>query len=138
MHRAPSKPPPGQNRLSLRLIRGRSRYDVFFRSRQGTLRGFFDEIGDGLRLRYIHVVATFDLDNHRASAFGHSPLSVRRDHFVFGRDQVPTWLCSPCRLGDRTTERIETPRDLRVGHERSHVWTHVRGECGWELRLIEE
>jgi hypothetical protein len=65
-------------------------------------------------------------------------LGVRRDHLVFGSDKVPAWLCSPCRLGDRTTERLDTPRDLRVGHKRSHIRTHVRGEEGREFGFIKE
>src|SRR6266849_3472982 len=115
-----------------------TRSGLFMPSCQGTRCGLFDEMSDGLRLRHIHGVAAFDLDDRRACAFGHSPLSVRRDHLVFGRDLVPAWLCSPRRLGDRATERLDTPRNLRVGHERSHVRTYVRGECGRELGLIEE
>ena len=92
-----------------------TRCGCFFPCRQGTRGGFFDEVSDGFRLRHIHGVAAFDLDDRRAGALGHSTLSVRRDHFVFGRDQVPAWLGSPRRLGDRAIERVETPRDLGVG-----------------------
>src|SRR5579863_6267 len=62
-------------------------------------------------------------------------LSIRRDHLVFSSDEVPAWLCSPRWLGNRTTERLDTPRDLGVGHERSHIWTHVRGEGAREPRV---
>jgi hypothetical protein len=31
---------------------------------------------DGLRLRHVHGVAAFDLDDRRAGAFGHHPLGV--------------------------------------------------------------
>src|ERR1700726_2611027 len=75
---------------------------------------------------------------NRPEMFGHGMLGVRRDHLVFGSDKVPAWLCPPRRLGDRTTESFDSPRDLRVGHKRSHIWTHIRGEEGREFGFIEE
>ena len=44
-------------------------------------------------MRHVHGVAAFDLDNGRACSFGHRPLGVWREHLVFGRDEVPAWLC---------------------------------------------
>jgi hypothetical protein len=35
-------------------------------------------------------------------------------------------------------ERFETPRDLRVGHERSHVGADIRSERRPKLRAIEK
>src|SRR5277367_1366849 len=95
-------------------------------------------MSDGLRMGQEHRVTALNLDHGRPCAFGHGPLSVRRDHLVFGSDEEPAWLCSPCRLGDGTAERLDTPRDLGVGHARSHVRIHVRGEEGGKLGLIEE
>src|SRR5260370_35261028 len=89
-------------------------------------------------MQYIVCVAGFNVDLDWACAFGHGPLGVRRDHLVYGSDEEPAWLCSPRRLGDGTAERLDTPRDLGVGHERSHVRIHVRGEEGGKLGLIEE
>ena len=101
---------------ALRLVESRSPLGYFcglcrrcglcLSCRQGAGCGLFDKMSDGLWLRHIHSVAAFLLDDRGAGALGHRPLGVRRDHFVFGRDQVPAWLCSPCRLVDRTAERL--------------------------------
>ena len=40
-----------------------TRCGFFFPCRQGAGGGFFDEVSDSLRLRHIHGVAAFDLDN---------------------------------------------------------------------------
>lgn len=133
------KPPFRPVVLSASLFRGRqgARCGCAAR-RQSTRCGLFDEMGAGLRLRHAHRVTAFYLDDRGAGALRHHPLGVRRDHFVFGSDHVPAWLCSPRGLGDRAIQRVQTPRDLGVRHERGRVWTHVPSECSWEFRLIEE
>src|SRR2546428_13128775 len=78
----------------------------------------FNQLGDGIWLRNINRVAARNLDDCRASALGHKMLGRRRNHPVLGSDQVPTRLGLPRRLADRATERFDTPRHLRVGHER--------------------
>src|ERR1700722_17376698 len=135
----PTKPPPAQKSSSPSFT-VRTIYLLRFslRCSQGIRCGLFDEMNDRLRMRHVHGMAAFDLHDRRSCAFGHGMLGVGRDHLVFSSDKVPAWLCSPCRLGDRTTERLDTPRDLRVGHKRSHIRTHVRGEEGREFGFIKE
>src|SRR5262245_52663471 len=65
-------------------------------------RCLFDEGSNCLRLRYIHSVVGFNLYNGCAGAFGHHPLSIRRDHLVFGGEYEPAGLCFPRRFTDRT------------------------------------
>jgi hypothetical protein len=57
----PGIPPPGRVPLSARLLCGPS--GLFLPCHQGTHCGLFDEMSDGLRLRHIHGVAAFDLDD---------------------------------------------------------------------------
>src|SRR2546425_9995686 len=72
----------------------------------------FNQLGDGIWLRNINRVAARNLDDCRASALGHETLCRWRDHLVFGGDQIPTRLGSPCRFADLATQRCNAPRDL--------------------------
>ena len=55
------KPPPARIPLSARLFC--DQYTRPLRCYRGTRCGLFDEMSDGLRLRHIHGVAAFDLDD---------------------------------------------------------------------------
>src|ERR1041385_6166547 len=74
-------------------------------------------MGHFARLRHVHGVAALDLDHRRSRALGHRALCVRRDHFVVGRDQVPTRFVLPRRLRDRATQCLYAPGNPGVGHE---------------------
>ena len=118
----PTKPPPARMTFSPSFT-VRTIYLLRFslRCSHGAGCGLFDETSDRLRMRHVHGMAAFDLHDGRSCALGHDPLGVRRDHLVFGSDKVPAWLCLLRRLGDRTAKSFDTPRDLRVGHKRSHI-----------------
>src|SRR6266516_4149632 len=77
-------------------------------------------------------------DHRRAGALRHRTLSRRRDHAVFGADEVPARLLPPGRLGYRAAQSVDAPRDLRVGHECSLFLIEVAGESRVELLLVEE
>jgi transcriptional regulator with GAF, ATPase, and Fis domain len=51
---------------------------------------------------------------------------------------ITAWLRLPGQLGDGAIERFETPRHLRVRHERSRVGAHVSSERRLKLRPIEK
>ena len=62
--RRPRKPSAWSNPLSARLFCGQyTPSGLFLPCHQGTRCGLFDEMSDGLRLRHIHGVAAFDLDD---------------------------------------------------------------------------
>src|SRR5262249_47343792 len=98
----------------------------------------FDEGSNRLRLRYVHCVVGFNLYNGCAGAFGHHPLSIRRDHLVFGGEYEPTGLCFPRRFSDRTGWTLCAPRDLGIRHERGRVRIYVCGECRPKFGLVKE
>ena len=61
---APGSPPPGRIPLSAWLFCGQyTTSGLFLPCQQGTRCGLFDEMSDGHRLRHIHGVAAFDLDD---------------------------------------------------------------------------
>ena len=82
-------------------------------------------------------MATRDLDDYRTRALGHKVLGRRWNHLILGGDQIPTRLGPPCRLTDRATECLDTPRNLRVSHEGGLLRIHVGRERGGELCLVE-
>ena len=57
---------------------------------------------------------------------------------VIGRHQVPAGPAAPGRFTDLAIERLDAPRDLRVGHECSVWGGDVRGERSREFLTIEE
>ena len=80
----------------------------------------------------------FGFDDRRTSALEHDTLRVRRNHPVFGRDEIPAWLRFPRGFCHGAVERFEAPRDMRVRHECRRGSAHVRSERGSELRPIEK
>src|SRR2546427_10819560 len=93
-----------------------------------SFRSVLNQRCNGVWLRHIDRVTTRNLDDCRTRALGHEMLRRWRNHLVLGHDQIPTRLGPPCRLTDRATECVDTPRDLRVSHERCLFSVHVGGE----------
>src|SRR5918999_1902882 len=102
--------------------------DYLARSRSHFGSGLFNEVSHGCRLRHVDRMAARNLLNGRSRSLRHRALGGRGDHPVFSCDEVPAWLAPPCRLADRAAQGFNTPRDLRVGHERSLIGTQVGGE----------
>src|SRR6266850_5361057 len=102
------------------------------------LGGHFHQFCDGTWLRFVNRMAARDLDDLRARALGHELLSWRWNHLVLRGDQIPTRLALPCCLFDRSRERHDTPRHLRVCHERGSLRVHDGSERGGELPFFEK
>jgi hypothetical protein len=80
-------------------------------------------------------VAGASLGDGRLGPLGHGALGGRRDHAVLRGDQVPGRLAAPGRLGDRPAQRVDTPGDLGVGHERCQFLRHIGGRAQvWGLQ----
>src|SRR5262245_29832306 len=88
----------------------------------------FNELGDGVWLRFVNRVTPRHLRDPRAGALGHGTLSRRRNHFVLSGDQIPTGFGFPCGASDRATERANAPRHLRISQERGSLRVNVRGK----------
>src|SRR6266536_268786 len=101
-------------------------------------RGLFDESGHCCGLRDVNRVAARDLDDGRTRPRRHLALGRRRDHPVVGRDEIPTWFAAPRRFADRAAKSVNTPRHLRVGHERGLFGRDVGSERVMELVPVQE
>ena len=100
--------------------------------------GLFDERGNRGRLRDVDGMTALRFNNLQSGPLGHEVLGRRWDHAVFGGNHVPAGLRLPRRGADRAAESLETPRNLRVGHELGLVDVHVGGERLGEPRLVEK
>ncbi len=89
-------------------------------------------------LRDVDRVAARLFGDGRPGSLCHGPLQWRRDHPVIGRHQVPVRLAAPSRLTHLAIERLDSPRDLRVGHERCLPRRDIGGERSREFLAIEE
>jgi hypothetical protein len=125
-------------RVDLGEVTRTSPLPALVRRRSHFFRGLLDEFGHGCGLRYVDRVAARDLDNGRARPSRHLALGRWRDHPVFRRDELPAWLAPPRRLADLAAQGLNTPRDLRVGHERSLLGAQVTREGRVELLPVEE
>ena len=92
-----------------------------------------DQVGYDLRLRDIDGVAGGDLADRGAGPVGQGPPGGRRDHPVFGGDEVPAGLGPPGRLADLAAQGVDAPRDLRVGQELGVGRREVAGEGAVEF-----
>src|SRR5437899_7895465 len=107
---------------------------LFVHSFRSVLNQFCNDGG----LRHINRVTTRNLDDCRTRALGHKMLRRWRNHLVLGHDQIPTRLGPPCRLTDRATECVDTPRNLRVSHEGGLFRIHVGRERGGKTSPCRE
>src|SRR5215469_6562563 len=101
-------------------------------------RGCLDEARDRGRLRHVNGVTGCYLGDGSARSLGHRPLRGRRDHLVFGCNEVPGRLGTPCGLADSPGQGVVAPGDLRVSHKCGLTCRQVAGERGVELVAIQK
>src|SRR5688500_5918466 len=89
-------------------------------------------------LRDIHRVAGFRLANCCAGPFGHVMLGGRRNHLVFGSDQIPARLGSPSWNTYRTSKGFHIPTQLRVRHELRVLDIYVGGKRRSEIGFVQQ
>src|SRR5882762_7013466 len=83
-------------------------------------------------------MTTLDFNDCSTNPLRHGSLSIRWDHLVLGSDKVPARLALPRRFTDLATESLQTPRNLRVGHERGFFCLHITREGSGKLSFVEE
>src|ERR1700676_3232232 len=87
--------------------------------------GRLDDRDHWLRVRNVNGVTANGFDRGGVRSICHETLGIWWDHPVLRRDEVPTRLGPPRRLGDLACERFDAPRHLRVCHEGRKIWVDV-------------
>jgi hypothetical protein len=105
--------------------------------RDRTICCLFYERSNGAWPREVNSMASLYFYNFRTGALRHHPLCIRWNHFVVGRNQVPTGVGFPRWFAHHSAECLHAPGNLGISHKSGQARIHICGERSRELGTVQ-